>query len=189
MGARYVLGDRPISVTMARMWAALSGWEKARLLASLLWTGARQGRAERGLQNGTSLCKCGRTGAAARLCYARGCSKAGVRPWIALALRTVTGSSASRVTWQPGPVVRSALSSPGCTLRRSRADKQELRQEIERLKGGDALMQAVGEFAQVSCAAACMLHMQARGRGGRSHGVLQPPSWRGIRARQGRREP
>lgn len=42
VGARYVLGDRPISITMARMWAALSRWEKARLLASLLWTGARR---------------------------------------------------------------------------------------------------------------------------------------------------
>lgn len=41
VGARYVLGDRPISVTMARTWAALSGWEKARLLGSLLWTGVR----------------------------------------------------------------------------------------------------------------------------------------------------
>lgn len=31
---------RPISITMARVWAALSGWEKARLLGSLLWMGA-----------------------------------------------------------------------------------------------------------------------------------------------------
>ncbi|KAL4428296.1 hypothetical protein ABPG75_002385 [Micractinium tetrahymenae] len=71
VGARYVLGDRPISVTVARMWASLSGWEKAQLLCSLLYTAAR-----------------------------------------------------------------------------SKADKQELQQEIERLKGSDALTQAVGEFAR-----------------------------------------
>ncbi|PRW33045.1 traB domain-containing -like [Chlorella sorokiniana] len=40
IGAKYVLGDRPISITMSRVWAALSGWEKARLLGSLLWMGA-----------------------------------------------------------------------------------------------------------------------------------------------------
>lgn len=31
---------RLISITMARVWAALSGWEKARLLGSLLLMGA-----------------------------------------------------------------------------------------------------------------------------------------------------
>lgn len=36
----HQLCRRPISVTMARVWAALSGWEKARLLGSLLLMGA-----------------------------------------------------------------------------------------------------------------------------------------------------
>lgn len=38
------------------------------------------------------------------------------------------------------------------SLCRSRANKQQLQQEIERLKGSDALTQAVGEFARVSAA-------------------------------------
>lgn len=39
VGAQVVLGDRPVSVTLARLWEALSGWEKARLIGHLLWTG------------------------------------------------------------------------------------------------------------------------------------------------------
>ena len=39
VGARVVLGDRPLSITLARLWAALSLWEKWRLLTSLLWQG------------------------------------------------------------------------------------------------------------------------------------------------------
>lgn len=38
-GASVVLGDRPLSITLARLWGALSLWEKARLLGTLLWTG------------------------------------------------------------------------------------------------------------------------------------------------------
>lgn len=40
VGAQVVLGDRPASITFARTWAALGGWQKARLLASLLRSGA-----------------------------------------------------------------------------------------------------------------------------------------------------
>lgn len=39
VGARVVLGDRPLSITLARLWGALSLWEKWRLLSSLLWQG------------------------------------------------------------------------------------------------------------------------------------------------------
>jgi hypothetical protein len=38
-GAAVVLGDRPLSATLARVWAALAPWEKARLAGQLLWTG------------------------------------------------------------------------------------------------------------------------------------------------------
>jgi pheromone shutdown protein TraB len=38
-GAAVVLGDRPLPATLARVWAALSPWEKARLAGQLLWTG------------------------------------------------------------------------------------------------------------------------------------------------------
>ncbi len=36
---QVALGDRPISITVARTWHALTLWEKAKLLASLLFTG------------------------------------------------------------------------------------------------------------------------------------------------------
>jgi pheromone shutdown protein TraB len=39
IGASVVLGDRPLSITLSRLWAALSLWEKCRLLGTLLWTG------------------------------------------------------------------------------------------------------------------------------------------------------
>lgn len=38
-GAIIVLGDRPLSITLSRLWDALSLWEKCRLLVTLLWTG------------------------------------------------------------------------------------------------------------------------------------------------------
>ena len=34
---------RPVSVTLARVWAALSLWEKVKLIGQLLWTGLRCG--------------------------------------------------------------------------------------------------------------------------------------------------
>ena len=34
-----VLGDRPLTVTLARLWGALSLWEKLKLSGQLLWTG------------------------------------------------------------------------------------------------------------------------------------------------------
>lgn len=39
VGACVVLGDRPLKITLARVWAALSAWEKLKLTGSLLWTG------------------------------------------------------------------------------------------------------------------------------------------------------
>lgn len=39
LGVNLVLGDRPLSITLSRLWAALSLWEKCRLLGTLLWTG------------------------------------------------------------------------------------------------------------------------------------------------------
>ncbi|KAL4531088.1 hypothetical protein Ndes2526B_g04753 [Nannochloris sp. 'desiccata'] len=39
IGACVVLGDRPLSITLSRLWSALSLWEKCRLLGTLLWTG------------------------------------------------------------------------------------------------------------------------------------------------------
>lgn len=46
LNMQVALGDRPISITMARMWAALRWHEKARLLGSLLWSGLRPMPAE-----------------------------------------------------------------------------------------------------------------------------------------------
>jgi pheromone shutdown protein TraB len=34
---QIVLGDRPIHITAARVWAALSTWERATLIFNLLW--------------------------------------------------------------------------------------------------------------------------------------------------------
>lgn len=39
VGANVVLGDRPVSITLSRLWAALSLWEKWRLIGGLLWQG------------------------------------------------------------------------------------------------------------------------------------------------------
>jgi pheromone shutdown protein TraB len=39
IGASVILGDRPLSITLSRVWSALSLWEKCRLLGTLLWTG------------------------------------------------------------------------------------------------------------------------------------------------------
>lgn len=38
-----VLGDREVTVTLARVWHALSLWEKLKLTGTLLWTGLRCG--------------------------------------------------------------------------------------------------------------------------------------------------
>ena len=40
-GAQVVLGDRPLTITLARVWHALGLWEKVKLTGSLLWTGLR----------------------------------------------------------------------------------------------------------------------------------------------------
>jgi len=39
VGASVVLGDRPLNITLSRVWYALSSWEKIKLSFSLLWTG------------------------------------------------------------------------------------------------------------------------------------------------------
>ncbi|EFN60022.1 hypothetical protein CHLNCDRAFT_59535 [Chlorella variabilis] len=39
LGAHVVLGDRPLTITLARVWHALSLWEKLKLTGTLLWTG------------------------------------------------------------------------------------------------------------------------------------------------------
>lgn len=39
VGAAVVLGDRPLGITIARVWRSLSLWEKWKLSFSLLWTG------------------------------------------------------------------------------------------------------------------------------------------------------
>ena len=39
MGAKVVLGDRPVHVTIARLWAALSIFEKTRFIWQMLITG------------------------------------------------------------------------------------------------------------------------------------------------------
>eukprot|EP00887_Chlorella_sp_A99_P003169 scaffold9.g3169.t1 len=39
LGAQVVLGDRPLTVTLARLWGALTLWEKLKLSAQLLYTG------------------------------------------------------------------------------------------------------------------------------------------------------
>ena len=39
VGAKVVLGDRPVRVTLARTWSALSRWNKIRFIWGLLTTG------------------------------------------------------------------------------------------------------------------------------------------------------
>lgn len=39
MGAKVVLGDRPVHVTIARLWAALSMFEKTKFIWQMLVTG------------------------------------------------------------------------------------------------------------------------------------------------------
>jgi pheromone shutdown protein TraB len=39
LGAQVVLGDRPVTITLARVWGALTSWEKFKLTGSLLWAG------------------------------------------------------------------------------------------------------------------------------------------------------
>ena len=39
VGAKISLGDRLVSITLARTWAALSTWEKTKFIFELLWVG------------------------------------------------------------------------------------------------------------------------------------------------------
>ena len=39
VGAAICLGDRLVSITIARTWAALSRWEKIKFICELLWVG------------------------------------------------------------------------------------------------------------------------------------------------------
>ena len=43
VGAKVMLGDRPVRVTLARCWAALSRWSRIRFIFSLLWGGLTMG--------------------------------------------------------------------------------------------------------------------------------------------------
>lgn len=44
--AAVCLGDRPVNITIARVWAALSPWHKLKFLCTLLWTGLSMPDAE-----------------------------------------------------------------------------------------------------------------------------------------------
>lgn len=46
VGSKVMLGDRPVSVTLARCWAALSRWARVRFIFSLLWGGLFMGGAD-----------------------------------------------------------------------------------------------------------------------------------------------
>ena len=50
VGARVVLGDRRVSVTIARAWASLSAWERVCFLSSLLFSGLTVSR--KGIEEG-----------------------------------------------------------------------------------------------------------------------------------------
>jgi len=39
VGAQVILGDRPVGLTLARTWAALSTWERCSFLWTLLYSG------------------------------------------------------------------------------------------------------------------------------------------------------
>ena len=43
VGAKVMLGDRPVRVTLARCWAALSRWARIRFIFSLVWGGLFMG--------------------------------------------------------------------------------------------------------------------------------------------------
>ena len=43
IGAKVMLGDRPVRVTLARCWASLSRWSRMRFIFSLLWGGLTMG--------------------------------------------------------------------------------------------------------------------------------------------------
>lgn len=46
VGAKVMLGDRPVRVTLARCWAALSRWARVRFIGSLMWGGLTMGGAD-----------------------------------------------------------------------------------------------------------------------------------------------
>ena len=43
VGAKVMLGDRPVRVTLARCWAALSRWARIHFIFSLVWGGLFMG--------------------------------------------------------------------------------------------------------------------------------------------------
>ena len=49
-----MLGDRLLTVTLARVWHALGIWEKVKLTGTLLWTGLRCGHSSSGSSSGSS---------------------------------------------------------------------------------------------------------------------------------------
>ena len=46
VGAKVMLGDRPVRVTLARCWASLSRWSRVRFIFSLMWGGLFMGGAD-----------------------------------------------------------------------------------------------------------------------------------------------
>ena len=43
VGAKVMLGDRSVRITLARCWASLSRWARVRFICSLLWGGLFMG--------------------------------------------------------------------------------------------------------------------------------------------------
>ena len=128
-GAQVVLGDRPLTITLARVWHALGLWEKVKLTGTLLWTGLRcAGLAGRGLGRRDHLPALPVT------------HWPGLRVWAVVApLRTAPAVP---------PLVLDLYRRCGlCT--RSLFDGDEMRAEIEKLKESDVLTQALLEFGKV----------------------------------------
>lgn len=129
---------------MSRMWAALSGWEKARLLGSMLWMGARCG---------------GRAGGQAEdrgQEWTAGAGEAGRHlPTYQHGVQYSLWFFSSK---HPAALLALPAKSAACTLllrsapsttAYSKKDSGEMKHEIERLKETDAMSAAVAEFAKV----------------------------------------
>lgn len=157
---QVVLGDRELTITLARVWHSLSFWEKIKLTSTLLWTGIRwAGWRACGLLPGPSV---------AGLV----CSDGGSMP----------DASMARVA-----VLCSLLT---CTavhcVCRSMLDGEEMRQEMERLKETDAITEAIREFGKVRgpLAAPSRTCMLCRLLGSWAAAGLMPPLLAGWCARR-----
>lgn len=119
-----VLGDRELTVTLARVWHALGLWEKLKLTGTLLWTGLRCGVVAR-LGRGSG----GSGGSAVRL-----------GRWLRGGPPCVCGP--------PLPPNLPCSARP-CPLSCSMLDSDEMRAEIEKMKESDVLTEAIKEFGKV----------------------------------------